>query len=119
MEILNELLKSDTFYDRFCQTDLLPLRFWLPVFCLLPSSFTGVYTFVYLSGCVFLWLYWPSFNGGATSGDEQHRAVINTYLSLAACTIVTFAISAMLDNKGRFDMVSRLFVGMTDFACVF
>ncbi|KAK7105781.1 ammonium transporter Rh type A-like [Littorina saxatilis] len=56
-------------------------------------------------GCVFLWLYWPSFNGGATSGDEQHRAVINTYLSLAACTIVTFAISAMLDNKGRFDMV--------------
>nr|KAG5693574.1 hypothetical protein BaRGS_011699 [Batillaria attramentaria] len=56
-------------------------------------------------GTIFLWLYWPSFNGGAASGDEQHRAVINTYLSLAACTIVTFALSAIVDKKGRFDMV--------------
>nr|KAG5689104.1 hypothetical protein BaRGS_006163 [Batillaria attramentaria] len=56
-------------------------------------------------GTIFLWLYWPSFNGGAASGDEQHRAVINTYLSLAACTIVTFALSAIVDKKGHFDMV--------------
>lgn len=56
-------------------------------------------------GTVFLWLYWPSFNGGAASGDEQHRAVINTYLSLAACALVTFAISGLLQKKGRFDMV--------------
>ncbi|KAL8625334.1 hypothetical protein ACOMHN_044477 [Nucella lapillus] len=56
-------------------------------------------------GTTFLWVYWPSFNGGATSGDEQHRAVINTYLSLAACAIVTFALSGLLQKKGRFDMV--------------
>ncbi|KAK6172887.1 hypothetical protein SNE40_016457 [Patella caerulea] len=56
-------------------------------------------------GTVFLWLYWPSFNGGAAEGDEQHRAVLNTYFSLAGCCIVTFAISGLLDKKGKFDMV--------------
>lgn len=56
-------------------------------------------------GTVFLWLFWPSFNGGAATGDEQHRAVINTYMSLSACAIVTFAISAMVHKKGQLDMV--------------
>jgi len=56
-------------------------------------------------GTVFLWMFWPSFNGGAASGDEQERAVINTYLSLTACTVITFAISQLVDKKGRFDMV--------------
>lgn len=56
-------------------------------------------------GTIFLWLYWPSFNGGAAVGDEQHRAVINTYLSLAACTVITFAVSQLVEQKGRFNMV--------------
>ncbi|XP_052804715.1 ammonium transporter Rh type B-like isoform X1 [Mya arenaria] len=55
-------------------------------------------------GTVFLWMYWPSFNGGGAEGDEQHRAYINTYLSLAACTVVTFAMSAIYDKKGKFTM---------------
>lgn len=53
-------------------------------------------------GTIFLWLYWPSFNGGALNDDEKHRAFINTYLSLCACTIVTFALSAYYDQKGKF-----------------
>lgn len=56
-------------------------------------------------GTIFLWLFWPSFNGGAASGDEQHRAVINTYLSLAACTVITFAFSQLVNPKGKFNMV--------------
>lgn len=56
-------------------------------------------------GTIFLWLYWPSFNAGAAYGDEQHRAVINTYMSLSACCIVTFALSAILEKKGKFNMV--------------
>ncbi|OWF53145.1 ammonium transporter Rh type A-like [Mizuhopecten yessoensis] len=56
-------------------------------------------------GTVFLWIYWPSFNGGAASGDEQHRAIVNTYLSLAACTVVTFAFSMCVDKSAKFDMV--------------
>lgn len=56
-------------------------------------------------GTVFLWLYWPSFNGGAATGGEQYRAVINTYLSLVACTIITFAISSIVDKDGKIEMV--------------
>nr|WIW57978.1 ammonium transporter Rh type B [Sinonovacula constricta] len=53
-------------------------------------------------GTIFLWLYWPSFNGGGMDGDEQHRGYINTYLSLAAATIVTFGLSAFYDKHGKF-----------------
>lgn len=58
-------------------------------------------------GTVFLWLYWPSFNGGLATDEKQHRAVLNTYYSLIACTIITFALSSWLDNdkKGRLNMV--------------
>nr|UUH57882.1 Rh type C glycoprotein [Molgula manhattensis] len=56
-------------------------------------------------GTLFLWLYWPSFNAGPAMGNERHRAVINTILSLAACTVVTFAISSVVDKKNRLDMV--------------
>lgn len=66
-------------------------------------------------GTVFLWLYWPSFNGGAATGGEQYRAVINTYLSLVACTIITFAVSSIVDKDGKIEMVSRIdFASITD-----
>lgn len=36
-------------------------------------------------GSVFLWMYWPSFNGAlAIDGDQQNRVFINTNLSIAA-----------------------------------
>lgn len=58
-------------------------------------------------GSIFLWIYWPSFNSGLTNTDaEYQRAVVNTYLSLAAATVTTFVLSAALNKyPGRFDMV--------------
>lgn len=56
-------------------------------------------------GTVFLWLYWPSFNGGAATGDDQHRAIINTYISLAFCCCTAFAISCLINEEKKFDMV--------------
>ncbi|CAH0400164.1 unnamed protein product [Chilo suppressalis] len=58
-------------------------------------------------GSIFLWIYWPSFNSALTSSDEEYqRAVINTYLSLAAATVTTFVLSsAVSKHHGRFDMV--------------
>ncbi|KAL5019942.1 hypothetical protein ScPMuIL_002834 [Solemya velum] len=56
-------------------------------------------------GTIFLWLFWPSFNSALAAGDDQHRAVINTYLALAACCMTTFAISSLVDKHGKFDMV--------------
>ncbi|PAA63341.1 hypothetical protein BOX15_Mlig001180g1 [Macrostomum lignano] len=55
-------------------------------------------------GTIFLWLYWPSFNAGLAVGDDKHRAVINTYLSLAACTLMAFAVSSLFE-KGKLEMV--------------
>ncbi|KAK7479050.1 hypothetical protein BaRGS_00029720, partial [Batillaria attramentaria] len=56
-------------------------------------------------GTIFLWLFWPSFNSALAVEDAQHRAVINTYLALAACCVVTFAVSALTDPNCKFDMV--------------
>ncbi|XP_074652649.1 ammonium transporter Rh type B-B-like [Tubulanus polymorphus] len=55
-------------------------------------------------GSIFLWMFWPSFNAALATGDERTRAIINTYISLAACCVVTFAVSNA-SNKEKFDMV--------------
>lgn len=56
-------------------------------------------------GTLFLWLFWPSFNSALAHGDDRERAIINTYYALAACCVVAFATSSLLDRKQRFDMV--------------
>ncbi|CAI9157639.1 unnamed protein product [Rangifer tarandus platyrhynchus] len=57
-------------------------------------------------GTLFLWMYWPSFNSAISNhGDAQHRAVINTYCSLAACVLTSMALSSALHRKGKLDMV--------------
>ena len=53
-------------------------------------------------GTVFLWVYWPSFNGFLASEDARLRCYINTYLSLLASTVTTFLCSALLGNR-KFD----------------
>lgn len=51
-------------------------------------------------------MFWPSFNSAiAESGHEQLTAVINTYLSLAACVLSAYAISSLVEHKGKLDMV--------------
>ncbi|KFO91138.1 Ammonium transporter Rh type A, partial [Buceros rhinoceros silvestris] len=55
-------------------------------------------------GTLFLWLFWPSFNS-AIASERIHTAIINTYYSLAACTVVTFALSSLVDQRGKFSMV--------------
>uniref|UniRef100_A0A3P9J6R5 Ammonium transporter Rh type A n=1 Tax=Oryzias latipes TaxID=8090 RepID=A0A3P9J6R5_ORYLA len=57
-------------------------------------------------GTVFLWMFWPSFNSAiADPGFVQLTAVINTYLSLAACVLSAYAISSLVEHKGKLDMV--------------
>jgi len=55
-------------------------------------------------GTIFLWIYWPSFNSALATGDDQHRAVINTYFALGACCVSTFALSSLL-SEDKFNMV--------------
>ncbi|XP_012616361.1 ammonium transporter Rh type A [Microcebus murinus] len=57
-------------------------------------------------GTLFLWTFWPSFNSAiAEAGEKQYRAIVNTYLSLAACVLTTYAISSFLEHRGKLDMV--------------
>ncbi|NXL63188.1 RHAG protein, partial [Chordeiles acutipennis] len=57
-------------------------------------------------GTLFLWLFWPSFNSAIASETVyQINAIVNTYYSLAACTVVTFALSSLVDERGKFSMV--------------
>lgn len=62
------------------------------------------------SGTIFLWMYWPSFNAALVAPDyvAQHRSVINTYFSLAAACVTTFALSPVLKKGWKLDMVSAL-----------
>jgi len=56
-------------------------------------------------GTIFLWLYWPSFNGGvAATGDGQMRAIVNTFISLVACCCSAFAVSAFVNPQRKFCM---------------
>ena len=63
-------------------------------------------------GTIFLWTFWPSFNSAPTMlGDGQHRTTLNTYYSLTASTLSTFALSALVGEHGRLDMVRERALG--------
>ncbi|KAJ5073004.1 rh50 isoform b [Anaeramoeba ignava] len=57
-----------------------------------------------LIGTIWLWLYWPSFNGALAMPGAQFRAFMNTFLSLTASVLTTFFVSHIL-RGGKFDMV--------------
>merc|ERR1719491_79951 len=54
-----------------------------------------------LIGTAFLWIYWPSFVGGAiTPGTvESEVALTNTVLALLGSTVCTFIVSSTLTGK--------------------
>tara|TARA_B100001173_G_C15989559_1_gene548339 strand:+ start:266 stop:1621 length:1356 start_codon:yes stop_codon:yes gene_type:complete len=54
-------------------------------------------------GTLFLWIFWPSFNGALAIGNSQHRVVINTVLSLTNSCLSAFVASKLL--HGKFSMV--------------
>lgn len=60
-----------------------------------------------MAGTLFLWIYWPSFNSGTLAGKDelQTRAVVNTYLALAACVVTTVVVSPLVDKRYKINMV--------------
>eukprot|EP01119_Soliformovum_irregulare_P025616 TRINITY_DN953_c0_g1_i1.p1 TRINITY_DN953_c0_g1~~TRINITY_DN953_c0_g1_i1.p1 ORF type:complete len:819 (-),score=301.90 TRINITY_DN953_c0_g1_i1:59-2515(-) len=56
-------------------------------------------------GTIFLFIYWPSFNGALGVGNQKHRAIINTVLSLSASVFTTFFATQLWRNDRKFNMV--------------
>uniref|UniRef100_A0AAR5QIN7 Ammonium transporter AmtB-like domain-containing protein n=2 Tax=Dendroctonus ponderosae TaxID=77166 RepID=A0AAR5QIN7_DENPD len=54
---------------------------------------------------LFLWVYWPSFNSIDLENDRAHRAVINTYLAMAASCVIAFAASQLSSKEHTFNMI--------------
>jgi ammonium transporter Rh len=65
-----------------------------------PNYISNALTFV---GTIFLWIYWPSFNGIYTFGNARHRAVLGTILSLCGSCMSTFIFSRIFKG-GLFHM---------------
>ncbi|NXF10025.1 RHL protein, partial [Smithornis capensis] len=51
-------------------------------------------------GCVFLWVFWPSFN--SLLAGFKTRAVLNTYFALAVSAVSAFMLSALTTKDGKF-----------------
>ena len=54
-------------------------------------------------GTLFLWMFWPSFNGALAGGAPRHRAVMNTTFSIVASCIASFVFSPIFKG-GKYDM---------------
>jgi len=55
-------------------------------------------------GTIFLWMFWPSFNGALADPVSQQRVIVNTVLSLCGSCIGAFLFSQIL-REGKFSMV--------------
>jgi ammonium transporter Rh len=55
-------------------------------------------------GTLFLFCFWPSFNGALLKGDAQQRAAINTTLAICASVATAFAASRAIFGGKHFDM---------------
>ncbi|GAB6024250.1 hypothetical protein CHUAL_008946 [Chamberlinius hualienensis] len=47
-------------------------------------------------GTLILWIYWPNLNSSTLSGDDKHRAIINTYLALLSSCVTTFTLTSLI-----------------------
>jgi ammonium transporter Rh len=56
-----------------------------------------------LIGTIFLWVYWPSFNGGALEADShpQQRALGGTIMALLGATVGAFVASSYLSQTWK------------------
>ena len=58
---------------------------------------------VSMIGTIFLFCFWPSFNGAVGNGAAMHRSIINTYLSISSSVIASIIVAKMT-HEGKLEM---------------
>ena len=58
---------------------------------------------VSMLGTMFLFCFWPSFNGALGEGAAMHRAIVNTYLAITS-SVIGSIIVARMTHGGKLNM---------------
>jgi ammonium transporter Rh len=56
-------------------------------------------------GSIFLWMFWPSFNGALAEGTTQHRIMVNTTLGIVGSVLSACMTSRILFEKLDMEIV--------------
>merc|ERR1739844_561673 len=56
-------------------------------------------------GTIFLWMFWPSFNGALAADFQQQRVIVNTVMSISASCITACGISRIFLQKLDMEVV--------------
>lgn len=56
-------------------------------------------------GTLFLFCFWPSFNGSLTKSDNaRHRSIVNTYISITSSVLLTYICSCLFNKEKKFNI---------------
>ena len=50
-------------------------------------------------GTIFLWMYWPSFNGALAGPSQQQRVIVNTVMAIASSCVTACGISRLFHQR--------------------
>lgn len=68
---------------------------------------TGGYTsqLVAMIGTIFLWMFWPSFNGALAYAVSQQRVIVNTVTAISGSCIAAISMSRMFMDRLDMEVV--------------
>ena len=58
-----------------------------------------------MMGTLFLWMYWPSFNGALAADFQQQRVIVNTVMAISASCITACAVSRLFCQRLEMEVV--------------